>query len=97
MRSGVKHASVVTHRETQTETGFVDAGAGEGGMHQENRADKHTPCVTRTASGRPLDSTRSSACCSVMTWGGGEAREGGDVRVHTADSRCCAAEANTTL
>ena len=66
-------------------------------MHQENRADKHTPCVTRTASGRPLDSTRSSACCSVMTWGGGEAREGGDVRVHTADSRCCAAETNTTL
>ena len=54
MRSGVKHASVVTHRETQTETGFVDAGAGEGGMHQENRADKHTPCVTRTASGRPV-------------------------------------------
>ena len=46
MRLGVKHASGVTPREAQTETGFADTGAGQGGMHRESRTDTHTPpCV----------------------------------------------------
>ena len=46
MRLGVKHASGVTPRESQTETGFADTGAGQGGMHRESKTDMHTPpCV----------------------------------------------------
>ena len=56
MRLGVKHASGVTPREAQTETGFADTGAGQGGMHRESRTDTHTPpCVAQMASGRPLE------------------------------------------
>ena len=46
MRLGVKHASGVTPRESQTETGFADTGAGQGGMHRESKTNMHTPpCV----------------------------------------------------
>ena len=35
---------------------------------------------------------------SRVEWGGGkEAQEGGDICIHTADSRCCASETNNTV
>ena len=49
-------------------------------------------------------STGSSARCCVMlsragraVVAGREALEGGNIRIHIADSHCCTAETNTTL
>ena len=72
-------------------------------MSWESSADIRTlPCVKYLANGKLLDSTGSSAPCSVMTWKGGMgagwrgAQEGGDIGIHPADSLCCIAETITT-
>ena len=59
---------------------------GESGINWEIRINLYTPpCVKQIASGTVLDSTRSSAQCSVRTQrgrmggGGSEAQEGGNI------------------
>ena len=55
------------------------------------------------ADGKLLYSTGNSAPRSVITWRGGgawswrEAREGGDICVHVADSHCSTVETNNTV
>ena len=73
-------------------------------MSWESSTDMCTlPCVKYLANGKLLDSTGSSAPCSVMTWKGGMgaggrgAHEGGDIGIHAADSLGCTAETITTL
>jgi len=59
------------------------------------------PCVKQIASGDLLQSSGSSAQCSVMTWIDGMGWEGGprgrDIHIYITDSHCCTAETNTAL
>ena len=66
------------------------------------------PCVKWIVGRKLLQSTGNSVWCSVMTSMGGEvgvarkgrgteAKEGGDICIHIADSLHCTAETNTIL
>ena len=78
--------------ETQTERRNLWTRGGADGSREQPWHTHSTVCEI-LAGGKRLQSTGSSARCSETTLGGEgggrEAREGGDICVHTADSCCC--------
>ena len=72
---------------------------GESETNKDTSIDIYTLTVQQIASANVLNSTGSSAWCSVMTQRGGmgadgkETQEAGDIYIHThtADSYCCTA------
>lgn len=74
-------------------------GEGEDGTNWEIKTDIYTlSCIKLIASGKLPYSTRSSARCSVMTWGvgwranGREVQEGGAIWIPVADLIHCTAK-----
>ena len=79
-------------KDPEADDGRVDpAGEGEGGMSREGSTDTcASTYAQQTASRDLLESTRRSACSSVIAWrggrgGSGEAEDGGDICIQRAD------------
>ena len=74
-------------------------GEGKGGLSQENRIEYTLPCVKQIVSGKLLYNRELSSALhdDLEEQDRGEAQQGRDMCIHTADSHCCTAETNMTL